>query len=303
VTDDLDPTARRAHESVATLLASVEEARAGFAEVRAQVVEATQRFDTHWAAVAERALHYLEQVAREEEQLQATREEARQAITHLRGGLAEVHEEGPREVEHAQAEFDQAAAQLAQRDPETLASVHEAGQAEDSLAARLADVQTELDESVAETEGLLAQAAAEMSDFEQELERRVVQLNAYISGECLPTVLARAQALYQRLVQAEDEVRSALEAALEATESAADRALRDCRDGFDDALQEVGKLGQALDEALFEVKLFLDGGRAKLQDRKEHWDERVRSTREGVGESLQLLKEVEAYLARFSFGR
>jgi hypothetical protein len=301
--NEFERSAQQAHQAVGALLASAEEARARFAEVRNQIATATTRFDAHWTAVTERALHYLEQAGREEDQLLATREETRQGLNQLRHGLEEVREHGPQEVQHAQADFDETAGQLAQREPELANAVEHADDAERSLAGRLDAVQSELDQAVTGTEEVLTRTALEMEHFEQEIERRVVQLNAYVAGECLPAVTNRAQALYQRLVQAEHEVRVTLEATLEATESAADRALRDCRDGFGDALSEVTRLGQALDEALFDVKVFIDGGRAKLQDRRERWDESVSATRDRLRDALQHLKEVEAYLSHFSFGR
>jgi hypothetical protein len=303
VSDEFNQAAQHAQESLGSLLAGAEEARARFAEVRTQVAAATQRFDTHWAAVAERAVHYLQTVSREEEQLTASREETRQALLGLRSGLGEVHEHGPQEVEHAQAGFDEAAERIRSREPEMVAALDVADQAEQALASRLEEVQTEVDAAIAQTEEMMAGASLEMEQIQQEIEHRVVQLNATITGECLPAVMSRAQALYEQLVQAEQEIRTTLESALEATESVADRALRDCRDGFGDALAEVGKLGQTLDEALFDVKLFLDGGRAKLQERGEGWDDTVRTTREGLREAIGLLKEVEDYLAKFAFGR
>jgi septation ring formation regulator EzrA len=301
--NEFERAAQDAQQAVATLLAGAEEARARFADVRAQIVAAGQRFDAHWASVTERAVHYLEQVGREEDQLLATREETRQGLEGLRHGLEEVREQGPLEVDQARAEFDEAAGQLAEREPELGNAVQTADDAEQALVGRLDTVQNELEGAVSGTEEILARTALEMEQLEQEIERRVLQLNAYVAGECLPAVMSRAQALYQRLVQAEHEVRGTLEAALEATESAADRALRACRDGFGDALSEVTRLGQALDEALFDVKVFIDGGRAKLQDRRERWDDGVNLTRDRLRDALQHLKEVEAYLAHFSFGK
>jgi hypothetical protein len=301
--NEFERAAQEAHQALGTLLASAEEARARFAEVRGQVAAASQRFDAHWTAVTERAVHYLEQVGREEDQLTASREETRQGLLQLRHGLEEVREHGPQEVEQARADFDEAAGELAQREPELTNALEAADEAEHALAGRLDVVQNELDGAVLGTEELLTRTALEMEQFEQEIERRVLQLNAYVAGECLPAVTSRAQALYQRLVQAEHEVRGTLESALEATETATDRALRNCRDGFGDALNEVTKLGQALDEALFDVKVFIDGGRAKLQDRRERWDDSVNATRERLRDALQHLKEVEAYLAHYSFGR
>ncbi|HEX6736800.1 MAG TPA: hypothetical protein VF310_00875 [Vicinamibacteria bacterium] len=301
--NEFERAAQEAHQALGTLLASAEDARARFVELRSQVAAASQRFDAHWTAVTERALHYLEQVGREEDQLTASREETRQGLVQLRHGLDEVREQAPQEVEHTRADFEEAAGELANREPELTHALETADEADHALANRLDLVQSELDHAVAGTEELLTRTAVEMEHFEQEIERRVLQLNAYVSGECLPAVMSRAQALYQRLVQAEHEVRVTLESALEATETATDRALRACRDGYGDALAEVGRLGQALDEALFDVKVFIDGGRAKLQDRRERWDDSVKDTRERLRDAMQHLKEVEAYLSHFSFGR
>lgn len=300
--DDFDESARRAQSTVESLLLGAEQARQRLAEVRVQVANASDHFETHWASVLERAHRYLDQVAREEEQLTASREEARQALTGLRSALEDVHEHGPQEVEQAQADFDEAAANVAQREPEIRTALDNSHEAEESLVRRLEEVQSDLDTAVAGTETLLAQATAEMGAFQQELEHRVVQLNAYLNGVCLPTVTDRAQALYQRMVQAEHEVRTTLESALDSTEGSADRALRDCRDGFGDTLSDVRQLSETLEKVMFDVKLFVDKGRAKLLDDKEHWDEKVRTTREGLRESLELLKEVQDYLGRFSFG-
>jgi DNA repair exonuclease SbcCD ATPase subunit len=300
--DDFDESARRAQSTVESLLMGAEQASQRLADVRAQVVSASDRFETHWVSVLERAHRYLDQVAREEEQLTASREDARQALTGLRAALEDVHEHGPHEVDEAQADFDEAAANVAQREPDIRAALDDSHGAEASLVHRLEEVQSDLDTAVAGTEALLAQATEEMGAFQQELEHRVVQLNAYLNGVCLPTVRGRAQALYQRLVQAETEVRTTLESSLDATEGSADRALRDCRDGFGDALSDVRQLSETLEKVMFEVKVFVDKGRAKLLDDKDHWDERVRSTREGLRESLELMKEVQDYLGRYSFG-
>jgi hypothetical protein len=172
------------------------------------------------------------------------------------------------------------------------------------LTASLRDVEADLAAAVGEAEELLRGVlAAEMRVIEQEVEHEAIELSAYFTGQCIPAIEQKAYDLYTFLRQAEEDVRTALETALEANESAADSVLRDVAETYDDTLSDVGRLGGALEELMIELREFVDDGRQRVEDRKRRWDEATRRGRDGLREALESLTEVERFLARFSFGR
>ena len=93
----------------------------------------------------------------------------------------------------------------------------------------------------------------------------------------------------------------ALEASLDAHESAADAVVRETANGYDDTMRDLSRLSSSLEDLVEDLRDFIEDGRETLDDRKHRWDEAVRRAREGLRDALESLKEVEQYLARYSF--
>lgn len=299
-----EESSARALEVLGALLAGAEQGRGHMLDVRDRILAATERFETDWALLRERARAFLEQSAGQEQQLVALRTDAGRAADALRTRIQELDAQGEEDARGTQAEFDELADDTEEEGEKVAAVLAEAEEAEQALAAELREVETELAEVMGEADQLLrGTLVADVRHIEQELERGAIELSAYLTGQCVPTLVQKAYDLYTFLVQAEAEVRSTLEASLETNESAAEAVLRDCTGAYGDTLSDLARLGGGLEELLDDVREFIDDGREAVGERKHRWDEAVRRGREGLRDALESLREVEQYLSRFSFGR
>jgi hypothetical protein len=298
-----EESSARALEVLGALVTTADQGRAQMLDVRDRILAATERFEGDWALLRERARTFLEQSAAQEQQLVALRTDAGRAADALRGRVQELDEQGDEDSRTTQAEFDELAADT-EEDGEKLAAVFaEAEEAEEALTAGLRDVEAELAEVMGEADQLLrGTLAADARHVEQEVERGAIELSAFLTGQCVPALVQKAYDLYTFLVQAEGEIRSTLDASLEANESAAESVLRECGDAYDDTLSELSRLGSALEELLDDVREFVEDRRDTLGERKQRWDEALRRGRDGLREAIESLREAEQYLSRFSFG-
>jgi hypothetical protein len=297
-----EDSSARALDVVNGLLSAAELGRTQMLDLRDRILAATERLDTDWALLRERARAFLEQATGQEQQLVALRVDAGRAADSLRERLDELEQQGQEEMQATQAEIEAAGAEVEQTGQQALSVLHEAEQTEQALAAGLREVEAELAEVMGQADDLLrGTLVSDVRGVEQEVEKGAIAMSAYLSGQVVPLLEQRAYDLYTFLVQTEADVRATLEASLEAHESAADTVLRECASGYDDTLHDLSRLASSLDDLLEDLRDFLEDGRETLYDRKRRWDEAVRRSREGLRDALESLKEVEQYLSRFSF--
>ena len=297
-----EDSSARALEVVNGLLAAAEQGRGQMLDIRDRILAATERVETDWALLRERARAFLEQAAAQEQQLVAVKTEAGRAADALGERLDELEQRGEADTQATQAEVDVLANETEEIGSSVKDVLHQAEEAEQALTAGLHDVETELAQVLGEAEELMrGTLVADVRQIEQDVERAAIDLSAYVSGQCVPALEQKAYDLYTFLVQAEADVRATLESSLEAHESAADAVVRECADGYDDTLSELGRLGSSLEELIDDVRDFIEDGRQTVDERKRRWDEAVRRGREGLRDALESLHEVEQYLARYSF--
>jgi hypothetical protein len=299
-----EDAAVRALEVVSALLTAAEEGRAQILDMRERIVANTTRFELDFTVLRERARTFLEQASGQEHQLVALKAETARAVETLEERLENLEQQATEDAAATQSEMDDLAEETDEEGERIEGSLQAAEAAANVLTASLREVEADLAAAVGEAEDLLRGVlAAEMRAIEQEVEHEAIELSAYFTGQCIPAIEQKAYDLYTFLRQAEEDVRMALETALEANETAADSVLREVADSYDDTLGDVDRLGSALEELMIELREFVDDGRQRVEDRKRRWDEATRRGRDGLREALESLTEVERFLARFSFGR
>ena len=299
---DLDQASERALAAMNALYATTEAARARFADLRDYLATAGERLETDWAVLRERAIHFQQQAASEAQLLAAGQSSVEQALAAVHGATGQVLEEVPPEVAATHGGFEEMATRVDALETETTRVVEQADEAEAALQARLEEVETDLAAALADADDLLHSGlTAELKEFEQAIESETVHLGAYFAGECLPALSAKSQELYEVLVQADEDVRAALEAAATACEESSEVALRECTAGYDAELDQIGRLGDSMEELLKDLRDFIDDGRERLQDRQERWEDRAKDTRESLRDALDKLKELQDHLARHGF--
>jgi DNA repair exonuclease SbcCD ATPase subunit len=298
-----EESSARALDVVNGLLSAAELGRTQMLDLRDRILAATERVEGDWALLRERARAFLEQATSQEQQVAALKTDAGRAADALREQLAELEQEGREETQVTQAEIDALATATEETGEKVTSVLREAEEAEQALGSGLREVEAELAQVLAEAEELMrGTLVSDVRSMEQDLERGAIELSAYISGQCVPALEQRSYDLYTFLIQAEADVRATLESSLEAHESAADAVVRECAEGYDATLNDLSRLGSALEDLLEDLRDFIEDGRETLDERKDRWDEAVRRGREGLRDALESLKEVEQYLARFSFG-
>lgn len=297
-----EDSSARALDVVNGLLSAAELGRTQMLDLRDRILAASERVDTDWALLRERARAFLEQATGQEQQLAALRVDAGRAADALREHLGELEQQGQEDVQATHSEIEAAGAEVEQTGQKVLSVLHEAEETEQALAAGLHEVEADLAQVLGESDDLLrGTLVSDVRSIEQEIERGAIEMSAYVSGQVVPLLEQRAYDLYTFLVQTEADVRATLEGSLEAHESAADAVVRECANGYDDTLHELARLGSSLEDLLEDLRDFIEDGRETLDDRKHRWDEAVRRSREGLRDALESLREVEQYLARYSF--
>ncbi len=296
----IDEASDRALTAVNALFATAEAARVRFADLREQVAQAAERMEVDWTLLRERASHFQQQAAGESQTMAAGQAQVQRALETLEGAAAQVLDEVPPEIEATHGGFEEIARRVDAVETETAAAVHEADEAEAALLARTEEVEAELSAALAAADQLLrSELAAELRAFEAAVEEETVQVTGYLAGECLTAHEDKARELYEVLVQADADVRAAVEAATQACEESADAAVRECAEGYDRRLSEAESVGRALEGLLDDLRDFLDDGRDRLDDRQDRWNEQAREAREVLRDALDRLKELEDHLAHF----
>lgn len=299
---DLDQAAEQALAAMNALYASAEAARARFADLRDYLNTTGERMESEWAVLRERANHFQQQAGSEAQLLAAGQSGVQQALAALHGATGQVLEEIPPEVQATHGGFEEMAGRVDTLESETTRVIEHSEEAEASLQARLEEVETGLRAALGEADDLLHGALVEeIKEFEQAIEIETAHLSAYFAGECLPALGAKAQELYDVLVQADEDVRAALDAAATSCEESAELALRDCSAHYDAHLSQIGRLGDTMEDLLKDLRDFIDDGRDRLQDRQERWQDRAKDTRESLREALDRLRELQEHLARHGF--
>ena len=296
----IDEASDRALTAVNALFATAEAARARFADLRDRVAAAAERMDVDWTLLRERASHFQQQAAGESQTMAAVEAQVQRALETLEGAAAQVLDEVPPEIEATHGGFEAIARRVDEVETETVEAVHEADEAEAALLARTEEVEAELSAALAAADQLLrSELAEELSAFEASVEQETVQVTGYLAGECLSALEGKARELYEVLVQADTDLRAAVEAATQACEESADAAVRECGESYDRRLSEAESVGRALEGLLEDLRDFVDDGRDRLDDRQDRWNEQAREAREVLREALDRLKELEDHIAHF----
>ncbi|MET0551448.1 MAG: hypothetical protein ABW221_00320 [Vicinamibacteria bacterium] len=296
----LDESSDRALTAVNALFATAEAARARFADLREQVAAATERMDADWALLRERAGHFQQQAASESQTMAAGQAQVQRALETLHGAAAQVLDEVPPEIEATHGGFEEIARGVDSVANGTVAAIHEADEAEAALLARTEEVEAELSAALLAADQLLrSELAEELKQFEAAVQEETDRVATYLGGECLEALEGKARELYEVLVQADTDMRAAVEAATQACEESAEAALRDCSESYDQRLSEAESVGRRLETVLEELRDFIDDGRERLDDRQELWNEQSREAREVLRDALDRLKELEDHISHF----
>lgn len=296
----IDEASDRALTAVNALFATAEAARARFADLREQVAAAGERMDADWNLLRERASHFQQQAAAESQTMAAGQAQVQRALETLGGAAGQVLDEVPPELEATHAGFEPIARRVDALEAETADAVRDADEADAAFLARTEEVEAELSAALLAADQLLrSELAEEIGAFEAAVEQETLQITTYLGGECLEALSDKARELYEVLVQADTDVRNAVEAAMQSSEESAEAALRDCTESYERRLSEVDGVGRALEEALGGLRDFVDDGAEQLDERQDRWAEQAREAREVLRDALDRLKELEDHISHF----
>jgi hypothetical protein len=134
------------------------------------------------------------------------------------------------------------------------------------------------------------------------VERSAAQVQATLE-ECVSAVDDAARELFDRLVQAEDQLRQAFEAAAAGAESAAEAAQQACGQGYEDVLARIEQEGETVADALAGVRDFVESGHQRLEAAQERCQDGYRDTTLSAREARQAVRDLEETLSRHGFVR
>src|SRR4029434_11095455 len=103
---DLEQAAAQALQAGTALFAHADAARPRFADLREQAVAVGERMELDYAALRERAAHFLQQAASESQLRDAGQGEAHHALDTLTAAADQVLDEVPPEVQATQGGFE-----------------------------------------------------------------------------------------------------------------------------------------------------------------------------------------------------
>jgi hypothetical protein len=301
--DDLETAAARVLGEARGLQSATDEVRAQIAGARAALAEASRRLDGGWASLLAGAQALLDGAEAGERELSAALP-ALDAALEERAATVDGLVAGAREETGAtRHELEDLAERAEALAPELVGALAAADEAEAALRERIALLRGDLEQAVADVEReLQVELAAELKAFESEVERSAAQVQVTLD-ECLSAVDEAARELFERLVQAEDQLRQVLEAAAAGAETAAEAAQQACGEGYEGVLARLERDGGTLTDALAELRGFLEVGHQQLATAQERCQDGYRDTTQSAREARQALRDLEEALSRYGFVR
>ncbi|HEY7409105.1 MAG TPA: hypothetical protein VII13_00070 [Vicinamibacteria bacterium] len=302
--EDLDSAAVEALTVARGALAAADEALAAFGALRERVTRTDALLEAAWLRVRERATAFLVLAEDNAREIGAARGEAVAALGDLGAGLVALRDGGAREIDETRAEMEVLGTRVDAVPDEVNALVTAAEEADRRVQARLQALQQNVGTALARTEDTLrADLVQEMKRVEDEVERVTLALQDYVESECMPAVAARSQELYQQLVQVDEELRAALEAAAQDTENTTEDVLRVCNESYNDTLGEMVDLAAEIERLLDGLRGGVEDGMDTFEDHGDRWDGAAKAAERSLKEARDTLKEVEELLSRYSFVR
>lgn len=301
---DLEVAAEEALVTLKATLAATDEVMARVADVRERLARMDESLDAGWARLRERAQALLIQAEEESRELISARGEATAALDDLGGGLADLREQGPRELDESRREVEAYSVRMDAVPSRVLELAAQAEESDRRLEAKLDAFQREVEAALARSESLLTtDLAGEIRRVDSEIERVTTQVQDYIEDSVLPTLADRAQALTDQLIETEDALNAAMDAAGEEVEAATDNVLRVCNEAYDETLAELIELARELEGRFESFRGFLEDEHDEFQDDRGRWQEAARAGERALKEANDTLKELEQYFSQFSFVR
>jgi hypothetical protein len=301
---DLEAAAADALITLKATLAATDELTARFLEVRERVARMDETLDAGWARLRERAQALLVQTEEESRELMTARGEALAALDDLGGGLADLRESAPRELDESRREVETFSVRMDALPLRVQELAEEAQEADRRLEAKLDAFEQEVEEALARSESLLtSELAAEIRRVDSEIERVTTQMQDYVEDSVLPVLADRAQDLTDQLGHTEDELNAAMEAAGEEVEATTDNVLRACNEAYDETLADLIELARELEKRFEGLRGSREDKHDEMQDSRGRWQEAFRASERALKEANDTLKELEDLLSRYSFVR
>jgi hypothetical protein len=248
---DLEAAADVALVKIKDLSAHVDKAEAAFTAVEERLDDVRTQFATDWAALDEKTRVLLELARAQAAGIAEEGEEARQGLTGLEESLARAASEWDDAIERSGSETSTFTAHVSEKEPVISQARHETEAASRSLAERAAAIEAQLQQAVTEARDLLeGDVAGELKEMRDAVRQRASALGSVLAGEC-GAILDEAFASWeQQVAQVEEVIDQEFASARQHAADVVEFALKECRQGHEDAWAEIGVLVASLDALL-----------------------------------------------------
>lgn len=266
---------------------------------------ATGHIEDEWKALGERVTAFLEKVDGQAERVNTDVTESGQALAELQNGIASDQSEADGAVAAARGEISGLEEHVrAQQQPLETMVADQVEAPLEQLAEQAEQVKESLDQAVSEAREFLEnEVAGALTDMGDAIRERVDQVREGPIQECSEGLTQAYEKWQDALAFMEDTVvERAYAAAPDHAQQVIEFALGECKKAYDEGLDELTSVAQAVEDALGELKE--EASRradAVRQEGQEALSSGHGELTQALSEAVSALDTVKRLLASFTF--
>ena len=299
---DLQEAARKTLDEADDLVEMFDSAdkQLGDAEDRLEKVE--QRFEAQWEPLEKAGRELLADVLKLKDTLD---EEAKRQIAELVGLKSRVtwaKEHGSEVIEATHGEITSFTERAKELDPELEEALNQVEEVGQLLRDRAKEVEAKLQEATQEVAALMnGEILSDVHEMQSEFEERVATLKSYVTGESLPQIKEKAEALEHKLEEFKSNLQQKLEDLGERAEAEARENLEKCLEKHREVFDQFSKVGDNAKQILQKLSKAIEDGGEAIGVGKEALEAGVKGTSVGLQAAIGTLDELMSMFKKFSF--
>jgi hypothetical protein len=301
---DLEAAADVALVKIKDLSAHIDKAEAAFTAVEEKLDDFRTQFATDWAALDETARAVLELARAQTAGIAEKGEEARQGLTRLEESLARAAVEWDDAIESSGSETTAFGAHVSEQGPVVSRAGDESEAASRALAERATAIEAQLQQAVAEARELFeGEVAGELKDMRDAVRQRASVLRSAIAEDCAALLEEAFDGWEQQVTRVEEVIEQEFASARQHAADVVEFALKECRQGHEDAWAEIEVLVADVDALLQRLGEAVRARTGEVGEGRRAAEQALASAATGVdGMRSALTRELEM-LARYEFVR
>jgi ABC-type transporter Mla subunit MlaD len=299
---DLTEAARKTLDEASDLVEVFDSAGKKLDEADDRLEQVERRFEQQWQPLERAGRELLEDIRKLKETLD---EEAKRQVAELVGlkGRVTWAKEHGSEVIHATLNEVNAFTQRAKDlDPELDAALDQVEQVGHQLRDRAKEIEAKLLEATQEVSALMnGEIVSDIHTMQSELEERLERLKGYVTGESLPQIKEKAEALEQKLDEFKENLQHKLDELKEQAEASARESVEKALAKHHEIFEQFTKTGEQVKGMLEKLSKAVEDGGTAIGEGKDAIEAGVKGTSVGLQAAIGTLDELMSMFKKFSF--